>query len=84
MPFYPQFDRNPLDLANEAERAVAAGEATDVAGLRRRPAPERQHDCATRCRLNCTGFRRRRIQAMQAIAEFEQAIMRDTPQSHSA
>ena len=25
MPFYPQFDRNPLDLADEAEAAVAAG-----------------------------------------------------------
>ena len=33
MPFYPQFDRNPLDLADEAEAAVAAGEAaTDTAG----------------------------------------------------
>ncbi len=30
MPFYPQFNRNPLDLADEAEAAVAAGEATDV------------------------------------------------------
>ncbi|TYL45121.1 nitrate reductase subunit alpha [Nocardioides sp. BGMRC 2183] len=30
MPFYPQFDRNPLDLADEAEAAVAAGEAGDV------------------------------------------------------
>ncbi|MFV0428899.1 MAG: molybdopterin-dependent oxidoreductase, partial [Arachnia sp.] len=27
MPFYPQFDRNPLDLADEAAAAVAAGEA---------------------------------------------------------
>ncbi|MDO5677850.1 MAG: nitrate reductase subunit alpha [Propionibacteriaceae bacterium] len=26
MPFYPQFDKNPLDLADEAEAAVAAGE----------------------------------------------------------
>lgn len=32
MPFYPQFDRNPLDLADEAEAAVAAGTATDAAG----------------------------------------------------
>lgn len=31
MPFYPQFDRNPLDLADEARAAVAAGEAPDVA-----------------------------------------------------
>ncbi len=31
MPFYPQFDRNPLDLADEAKAAVAAGEAPDVA-----------------------------------------------------
>ncbi|GAA0344195.1 nitrate reductase subunit alpha [Micropruina glycogenica] len=30
MPFYPQFDRNPLDLADEAKAAVAAGEAPDV------------------------------------------------------
>jgi nitrate reductase alpha subunit len=27
MPFYPQFDRNPLDLADEAQAAVARGEA---------------------------------------------------------
>ncbi|MFV0451229.1 MAG: nitrate reductase subunit alpha, partial [Propioniciclava sp.] len=27
MPFYPQFDRNPLDLADDALAAVAAGEA---------------------------------------------------------
>ena len=26
MPFYPQFDRNPLDLADEAKAAVATGE----------------------------------------------------------
>ncbi|WP_181405785.1 nitrate reductase subunit alpha [Pseudarthrobacter phenanthrenivorans] len=30
MPFYPQFDRNPLDLADEAEAAVAAGTAKDA------------------------------------------------------
>ena len=30
MPFYPQFNRNPLDLADEAEAAVAAGEVPDV------------------------------------------------------
>ena len=30
MPFYPQFDRNPLELADEAEAAVAAGEAESV------------------------------------------------------
>ena len=30
MPFYPQFDRNPLDLADEAKAAVAAGEAANV------------------------------------------------------
>ncbi len=30
MPFYPQFDRNPLDLADEARAAVEAGEAPDV------------------------------------------------------
>ena len=30
MPFYPQFDRNPLDLADEAQAAVDAGEAPDV------------------------------------------------------
>lgn len=30
MPFYPQFDRNPLDLADEAEAAVAAGSAKDT------------------------------------------------------
>jgi nitrate reductase alpha subunit len=30
MPFYPQFDRNPLDLADEVSAAVAAGEAPDV------------------------------------------------------
>jgi nitrate reductase alpha subunit len=30
MPFYPQFDRNPLDLADQAKAAVAAGEAPDV------------------------------------------------------
>ncbi len=32
MPFYPQFDRNPLDLADEAEAAVAAGTARDTPG----------------------------------------------------
>jgi nitrate reductase alpha subunit len=32
MPFYPQFDRNPLDLADEAEAAVAAGAAKDTPG----------------------------------------------------
>jgi nitrate reductase alpha subunit len=30
MPFYPQFDRNPLDLADEATAAVARGEAADA------------------------------------------------------
>ncbi len=30
MPFYPQFDRNPLDLADEARSAVEAGEAASV------------------------------------------------------
>ncbi|QOT15174.1 nitrate reductase subunit alpha [Paenarthrobacter sp. YJN-5] len=30
MPFYPQFDRNPLDVADEAEAAVAAGTAKDA------------------------------------------------------
>ncbi|MBG0740627.1 nitrate reductase subunit alpha [Paeniglutamicibacter antarcticus] len=30
MPFYPQFDRNPLDIADEAEAAVAAGTAKDT------------------------------------------------------
>ena len=30
MPFYPQFDENPLDLADEATAAVEAGEAPDV------------------------------------------------------
>ncbi|UTT68614.1 nitrate reductase subunit alpha [Arthrobacter sp. DNA4] len=30
MPFYPQFDRNPLDIADEAEAAVAAGNAADT------------------------------------------------------
>ncbi|MDE8670140.1 nitrate reductase subunit alpha [Pseudarthrobacter sp. H3Y2-7] len=30
MPFYPQFDRNPLDLADEAEAAVAVGAAADT------------------------------------------------------
>lgn len=30
MPFYPQFDRNPLDLADEAQAAVDAGEASSV------------------------------------------------------
>ncbi|EMY33434.1 nitrate reductase Z subunit alpha [Arthrobacter crystallopoietes BAB-32] len=32
MPFYPQFDRNPLDLAAEAEEAVEAGQAGNAAG----------------------------------------------------
>lgn len=31
MPFYPQFDQNPLDLADEATAAVADGQATDAA-----------------------------------------------------
>ena len=31
MPFYPQFDRNPLDVADEAAAAVAAGTAADPA-----------------------------------------------------
>lgn len=30
MPFYPQFDRNPLDVADEAEAAVANGEVADA------------------------------------------------------
>jgi len=30
MPFYPQFDRNPLDLADEAKAAVERGEAESV------------------------------------------------------
>ncbi|WP_426996915.1 nitrate reductase subunit alpha [Pseudarthrobacter sp. N5] len=30
MPFYPQFDRNPLDIADEAEAAVADGTAKDT------------------------------------------------------
>ena len=31
MPFYPQFDANPLDLADQAKAAVEAGEAPDAA-----------------------------------------------------
>ncbi|MFB8145978.1 nitrate reductase subunit alpha [Microbacterium sp. NPDC056003] len=31
MPFYPQFDVNPLDLADRADAAVANGEAADAA-----------------------------------------------------
>jgi nitrate reductase alpha subunit len=31
MPFYPQFDANPLDLADQAKAAVDAGEAPDAA-----------------------------------------------------
>ncbi|WP_029287886.1 nitrate reductase subunit alpha [Cellulomonas sp. HZM] len=31
MPFYPQFDRNPLDVADEASAAVDEGRATDAA-----------------------------------------------------
>jgi hypothetical protein len=31
MPFYPQFNVNPLDLADQAAAAVEAGEAPDVA-----------------------------------------------------
>src|SRR6476469_5637512 len=31
MPFYPQFDANPLDLADQARAAVDAGEAPDAA-----------------------------------------------------
>ena len=31
MPFYPQFDRNPLEVADEAAAAVAAGAASDPA-----------------------------------------------------
>ncbi|WP_028658594.1 nitrate reductase subunit alpha [Nocardioides insulae] len=30
MPFYPQFDRNPIEVATQAEAAVAAGEAADA------------------------------------------------------
>ncbi|NDK88813.1 nitrate reductase subunit alpha [Gordonia desulfuricans] len=30
MPFYPQFDRNPLDIADEVTAAVGSGAATDV------------------------------------------------------
>jgi len=30
MPFYPQFDRNPLDLADEVSAAVSAGKAADA------------------------------------------------------
>ncbi len=30
MPFYPQFDRNPLDLADEATAAVEGGQASDA------------------------------------------------------
>lgn len=33
MPFYPQFDRNPLDVADQAEQAVAAGDAADAASF---------------------------------------------------
>ncbi|MCG2621546.1 nitrate reductase subunit alpha [Arthrobacter sp. I2-34] len=32
MPFYPQFDRNPLEVADEAAAAVGAGVAEDPAG----------------------------------------------------
>ena len=31
MPFYPQFDRNPLDVADEAQQAVETGAAADAA-----------------------------------------------------
>ena len=31
MPFYPQFDRNPLDVGEEASAAVARGETADAA-----------------------------------------------------
>src|SRR5699024_1650288 len=32
MPFYPQFDRNPLDLADEASAAAEEGRSADAAG----------------------------------------------------
>ncbi|PHV68478.1 nitrate reductase subunit alpha [Williamsia muralis] len=40
MPFYPQFDRNPLDLADEANAAVDAGTADSVGGY----VAEKLHD----------------------------------------
>ena len=42
MPFYPQFDRNPLDLADEAQAAVDDGRARRPGGIRRRRAAGRQ------------------------------------------
>jgi nitrate reductase alpha subunit len=44
MPFYPQFDRNPLDLADEALAASAAGDAADApAHIRRQLADGELH-----------------------------------------
>ncbi|MGK9270685.1 nitrate reductase subunit alpha [Williamsia muralis] len=40
MPFYPQFDRNPLDIADEANAAVDAGTADSVGGY----VAEKLHD----------------------------------------
>ena len=36
MPFYPQFDANPLDVADEAQAAVDEGAAADAGVVRRR------------------------------------------------
>ncbi|CAM3160365.1 Nitrate reductase alpha subunit [Nocardioides dubius] len=40
MPFYPQFSTNPLDVAEQAQEAVSAGEAADVGSY----VAERLHD----------------------------------------
>ncbi|OZE99173.1 nitrate reductase subunit alpha [Rhodococcus sp. 15-2388-1-1a] len=40
MPFYPQFDRNPLDLADEVNAAVETGDASTVGGY----VAEKLHD----------------------------------------
>ncbi|WP_256986330.1 MULTISPECIES: nitrate reductase subunit alpha [unclassified Rhodococcus (in: high G+C Gram-positive bacteria)] len=40
MPFYPQFDRNPLDLADEANAAVETGDASTVGSF----VAEKLHD----------------------------------------
>ena len=55
MPFYPQFDRNPLDLADEATAAVDAGEAADAGDVRRRRSST---DGEARVRRSTTSTRR--------------------------
>ena len=70
MPFYPQFDTNPLDLADEAEAAVDAGDGRHAGGIRGESPARRQPQPGDR--------RRRRPGELAADADARRSNLMDS------